>query len=174
MTARRPPASLTHAELIADAIGYHAGRARVLGGPPIPCGYDPAAWNDQVARWFETPRGIEALRRMAIPVSQVLRGVLVEPDSHPFRWMPDGTPCWCISAEEPHEGWVHAAACQDLLRERLRTAIAALAGPGPAELAAAMQKIAEGDTPAYVRGYNAGFDEGFAQGHHGHTLGEQS
>lgn len=28
--------------------------------------------------------------------------------------MPDGSPCWCVSVEEPHEGWEHAPACMEL------------------------------------------------------------
>lgn len=58
-------------------------------------------------------RSIESQAR-----AQALRD-LTEHDAHPFRWMLDGTPCWCISADEPHDGWVHAPACQDQLREQL-------------------------------------------------------
>src|SRR5690349_12966953 len=29
----------------------------------------------------------------------------------PVRYMPDGSPCWCQSHDEPHEGWVHGSAC---------------------------------------------------------------
>lgn len=52
--------------------------------------------------------------------------MLTEPDAHPFRWMLDGTPCWCVSADEPHEGWIHAPACQATLRERVALALGAL------------------------------------------------
>jgi len=27
------------------------------------------------------------------------------------RRMPDGSPCWCISSDEPHDGWSHAPRC---------------------------------------------------------------
>jgi len=30
------------------------------------------------------------------------------------RTMPDGTPCWCVSDEAPHEGWIHAPVCESL------------------------------------------------------------
>jgi hypothetical protein len=30
-----------------------------------------------------------------------------------LRWMPDGTPCWCVSDEEPHEFWIHSPRCLD-------------------------------------------------------------
>lgn len=29
----------------------------------------------------------------------------------PVRTMPDGSPCWCVSDDEPHEGWIHAPLC---------------------------------------------------------------
>ena len=29
----------------------------------------------------------------------------------PLRRMPDGTPCWCVSSDAPHDGWVHAPVC---------------------------------------------------------------
>src|SRR4051812_2631714 len=29
----------------------------------------------------------------------------------PARRMLDGSPCWCVSADAPHHGWVHAPAC---------------------------------------------------------------
>lgn len=29
----------------------------------------------------------------------------------PIRRMLDGSPCWCVSKDEPHEGWVHAPFC---------------------------------------------------------------
>lgn len=32
-------------------------------------------------------------------------------DGPPARAMPDGTPCWCVSEEEPHEGWAHSPVC---------------------------------------------------------------
>lgn len=35
-------------------------------------------------------------------------------DVVPVRLMLDGSPCWCVSADEPHEGWVHAPACETL------------------------------------------------------------
>lgn len=34
------------------------------------------------------------------------------PDNHPpVRVMTDGSPCWCVSDDAPHEGWVHAPVC---------------------------------------------------------------
>lgn len=33
------------------------------------------------------------------------------------RSMPDGSPCWCISEDEPHEGWQHAPVCASLRGE---------------------------------------------------------
>jgi hypothetical protein len=29
----------------------------------------------------------------------------------PARYMEDGSPCWCVSNDDPHEGWVHAPVC---------------------------------------------------------------
>jgi hypothetical protein len=37
----------------------------------------------------------------------------------PKRYMPDGTPCWCVSESEPHEGWLHAPACSATALSRL-------------------------------------------------------
>lgn len=105
----RPPGDLSHLELIADALGYFAGRTPGVG-------YHPETWDEYASAWLETPRGREALQRMAGPLRARW---LTEPDADPFRWMPDGTPCWCISAEEPHVGWVHAPACEATLRERI-------------------------------------------------------
>lgn len=30
------------------------------------------------------------------------------------RSMLDTTPCWCVSTEEPHVGWIHSPACLEL------------------------------------------------------------
>lgn len=31
--------------------------------------------------------------------------------SDPFRTMTDDTPCWCVSEEAPHDGWIHSPNC---------------------------------------------------------------
>lgn len=36
--------------------------------------------------------------------------------SIPPRRMPDGTPCWCISEMEPHDGWIHSEYCSGVRR----------------------------------------------------------
>lgn len=36
----------------------------------------------------------------------------------PVRNMPDDSPCWCVSSDEPHEGWVHSPLC-DARREAI-------------------------------------------------------
>lgn len=33
---------------------------------------------------------------------------------NPRRMMLDGSPCWCVSAADPHEGWTHAPLCEQL------------------------------------------------------------
>lgn len=37
--------------------------------------------------------------------------VLFWSSDEPARFMPDNTPCWCVSEELPHAGWVHSPAC---------------------------------------------------------------
>ncbi len=32
----------------------------------------------------------------------------------PLRTMLDGSPCWCVSADEPHDGWIHSPVCESL------------------------------------------------------------
>lgn len=32
----------------------------------------------------------------------------------PFRRMLDGSPCWCVSTDAPHDGWIHAPRCLEL------------------------------------------------------------
>lgn len=34
-----------------------------------------------------------------------------------YRVMLDGSPCWCVSTEKPHEGWIHSPTCE-VLREK--------------------------------------------------------
>jgi hypothetical protein len=34
----------------------------------------------------------------------------------PDRVMPDGSPCWCVSNEAIHDGWIHSPLCTDTLR----------------------------------------------------------
>lgn len=31
--------------------------------------------------------------------------------SEPIREMTDGSPCWCVSFDEPNDGWIHAPRC---------------------------------------------------------------
>jgi hypothetical protein len=50
-----------------------------------------------------------------------IRRAYTEP-TPPLRYMPDGTPCWCVSADEPHEGWAHAPACTATALSRLEAA----------------------------------------------------
>lgn len=35
---------------------------------------------------------------------------------YPFRTQPDGGPCWCVSTDEPHEGWFHSPLCNEMFR----------------------------------------------------------
>jgi hypothetical protein len=37
----------------------------------------------------------------------------------PVRKMPDGTPCWCASDDEPHDGWTHAPVCTARRKDRV-------------------------------------------------------
>lgn len=39
---------------------------------------------------------------------------------HPFRTQPDGSPCWCVSDDAPHKGWIHSPACEQMFRRWVR------------------------------------------------------
>lgn len=66
MAERRTPAELTSEELLADLIGYHAGRATNIhdASAPARCGYYPLEWAQDTVGWLRTPRGREAIGRL--------------------------------------------------------------------------------------------------------------
>lgn len=43
-------------------------------------------------------------------------GIAGGTDSRPprVRSMLDGSPCWCVSDEPPHDGWIHSPVCEAL------------------------------------------------------------
>lgn len=46
-----------------------------------------------------------------------------EASSEPWlRFTVDGWPCWCVSDEKSHRGWIHAPRCNELFRELIERA----------------------------------------------------
>lgn len=87
-----------HTQADFDATGRASSEAERLDEVPV----QHMSWPGQglePATWIGADTVSERDRLAALDVG------------NPRRTMVDGTPCWCVSEEEPHEGWVHAPVC---------------------------------------------------------------
>lgn len=111
--------------VINEAELWPKGHTLVIEAPAT-CGEQPCTHGLEHVLW--DARAILRIDREDEPIVTALtdeehaaRHAAFE-QAHPLRWMPDGTPCWCVSETEPHDGWQHAPACNATLRRVLASA----------------------------------------------------
>lgn len=81
---------------------------------------DAAEWRDWIVQRLDMREGVVLEEPIEGGITIRISGRSLSPAfvrSLPLagmasaRRMLDGSPCWCVSSDEPHEGWSHAPRC---------------------------------------------------------------